>query len=94
MTNYIFGRVPRCARVGLLRTTLTLGATLRFALPYGTLHSPHASCILMFYLVFMHIFALLVLCSLSSIYNIKIFTLFEIHSLYFVFVFIFKHVEC
>ncbi|MCS7078174.1 MAG: hypothetical protein NZ455_15790 [Bacteroidia bacterium] len=27
MDRFIFGRVPRCARVGLLRTTLTLGAS-------------------------------------------------------------------
>ncbi|MCS7076916.1 MAG: hypothetical protein NZ455_09425 [Bacteroidia bacterium] len=37
-------------RVGLLRTTLTLGATLRFALPNGMLRIPHASRILTFYL--------------------------------------------
>ncbi|MCS7076356.1 MAG: hypothetical protein NZ455_06590 [Bacteroidia bacterium] len=47
-----------CARVGLLRTTLTLGATLRCALPYGMLRIPHASCLWMFYLVFRHISAL------------------------------------
>ncbi|MCS7075718.1 MAG: hypothetical protein NZ455_03365 [Bacteroidia bacterium] len=33
----------RCARVGLLRTTLTLGASLRFALPDGMLRIPHAA---------------------------------------------------
>ncbi|MCS7076661.1 MAG: hypothetical protein NZ455_08130 [Bacteroidia bacterium] len=32
-----------CARVGLLRTTLTLGAALRFALPDGMLRIPHAA---------------------------------------------------
>ncbi|MDW8348634.1 MAG: hypothetical protein RML94_16855, partial [Bacteroidia bacterium] len=50
--------VPRCARVGLLRTTLTLGATLRFALPNGMLRIPHASSFWMFYLVFIPAFAL------------------------------------
>ncbi|MCS7075879.1 MAG: hypothetical protein NZ455_04185 [Bacteroidia bacterium] len=53
--KFIFGRVPRCARVGLLRTTLTLRC---YALPNGMLRIPHASCILMLYLVFIHIFAL------------------------------------
>ncbi|MDW8345462.1 MAG: hypothetical protein RML94_00795 [Bacteroidia bacterium] len=48
---FYFGRVPRCARVGLLRTTLTLGATLRFALPDGMLRIPHASSLWMFYLI-------------------------------------------
>ncbi|MDW8346205.1 MAG: hypothetical protein RML94_04535 [Bacteroidia bacterium] len=43
MIVFIFGRVPRCARVGLFRTALTLGAALRFALPNGMLHSPHAA---------------------------------------------------
>ncbi|MDW8348308.1 MAG: hypothetical protein RML94_15200 [Bacteroidia bacterium] len=28
---YFFGRVPRYARVGVLRATLRFGATLRFA---------------------------------------------------------------
>ncbi|MCS7076524.1 MAG: hypothetical protein NZ455_07440 [Bacteroidia bacterium] len=45
-------------RVGLLRTTLLLGASLRYALPNGMLRIPHASRILMFYLVFMHILTL------------------------------------
>ncbi|MDW8347236.1 MAG: hypothetical protein RML94_09790 [Bacteroidia bacterium] len=48
-------------RVGLFRTALSLGATLRFALPNGMLHSPHASSILIFYLIFMRTFALLCL---------------------------------
>ncbi|MDW8346084.1 MAG: hypothetical protein RML94_03920 [Bacteroidia bacterium] len=34
------------------------GATLRFALPYGMLRIPHASCIWTFYLIFIHILAL------------------------------------
>ncbi|MCS7029596.1 MAG: hypothetical protein NZ519_12610, partial [Bacteroidia bacterium] len=45
-------------RVGLLRTTLTLGATLRCALPDGMLRIPHANCIFMFYLIFRHTLAL------------------------------------
>ncbi|MDW8347563.1 MAG: hypothetical protein RML94_11450 [Bacteroidia bacterium] len=45
-------------RVGLLRTTLTLGATLRFALPDGMLRIPHANCFLVFYLICTGIFAL------------------------------------
>ncbi|MDW8348309.1 MAG: hypothetical protein RML94_15205 [Bacteroidia bacterium] len=46
---YLFGKrffwaCPFAAlRVGLLRTTLTLGATLRFALPNGMLRIPHAA---------------------------------------------------
>ncbi|MDW8346651.1 MAG: hypothetical protein RML94_06860 [Bacteroidia bacterium] len=48
----------RCARVGLLRTTLTLGATLRFALPDGMLRIPHASSFWMFYMIFRYTFAL------------------------------------
>ncbi|MDW8346196.1 MAG: hypothetical protein RML94_04490 [Bacteroidia bacterium] len=49
----------RCARVGVLRAALSLRccATLRTVLTHA-LRMPHASCILMFYLVFRHIFAL------------------------------------
>ncbi|MDW8347869.1 MAG: hypothetical protein RML94_12990 [Bacteroidia bacterium] len=57
LTNklYFFGRAPRCARVGLFRTTLTLGAN---ALPNGMLHIPHASGILIFNPIRTHTFAL------------------------------------
>ncbi|MCS7075649.1 MAG: hypothetical protein NZ455_03015 [Bacteroidia bacterium] len=37
---------------------LRFGASLRFALPNGMLRIPHASCILMFYLVFIYTLAL------------------------------------
>ncbi|MDW8346727.1 MAG: hypothetical protein RML94_07240 [Bacteroidia bacterium] len=46
------------ARVGLLRTTLTLGAALRSALPNSMLRIPHASSFWMFYLIFMHLLVL------------------------------------
>ncbi|MDW8347023.1 MAG: hypothetical protein RML94_08725, partial [Bacteroidia bacterium] len=52
---YSFGRVPRCARVGVLRATLSLRC-------YALLtHPPHASRkprFWMLYLIFRHIFAL------------------------------------
>ncbi|MCS7076692.1 MAG: hypothetical protein NZ455_08290 [Bacteroidia bacterium] len=38
------------ARVGAFRTALRYGTSLRFALPNGMLHAPHASHILTFYL--------------------------------------------
>ncbi|MCS7078272.1 MAG: hypothetical protein NZ455_16285 [Bacteroidia bacterium] len=52
--RFIFGRVPRCARVGVLRATLSLRC---FAL---LTHPPHASrsSFWMFYLIFIHTFAL------------------------------------
>ncbi|MCS7076286.1 MAG: hypothetical protein NZ455_06240 [Bacteroidia bacterium] len=52
--NFILGRVPRCARVGVLRATLSLRC---FAL---LTHPPHASrsSFGIFYLVFRHILAL------------------------------------
>ncbi|MCS7076997.1 MAG: hypothetical protein NZ455_09830 [Bacteroidia bacterium] len=52
-----FGRVPRCARVGVLRASLRFGASLRFAL---LTHPPHASrsSLGIFYLVRIHAFAL------------------------------------
>ncbi|MDW8346420.1 MAG: hypothetical protein RML94_05635 [Bacteroidia bacterium] len=50
----------------------------RFALPNGMLRIPHASSLWMFYLVFIHIFALPFLSSLSNTYKVKFFTLFEL----------------
>ncbi|MDW8346910.1 MAG: hypothetical protein RML94_08160 [Bacteroidia bacterium] len=43
---------------GYCALRLRFGATLRFALPNGMLRIPHASCIWIFYLVFIYTFAL------------------------------------
>ncbi|MCS7077279.1 MAG: hypothetical protein NZ455_11250 [Bacteroidia bacterium] len=43
---------------GYYALRVRFGATLRFALPNGMLRIPHASCILMFYLVFIRTLAL------------------------------------
>ncbi|MCS7077364.1 MAG: hypothetical protein NZ455_11680 [Bacteroidia bacterium] len=57
--NFTFGRVPRCARVGLLRTTLSLRcyATASHCLRACSV-SLTQSFILMFYAIGTHIFAL------------------------------------